>query len=81
MLWTTSTPSGKFDLRFADHAGEDHRQQACVRVAGALGEHALHFDTAHRAMIEIERQLPLLGARRRGSCRGRRRGSQAESGW
>ena len=34
-----------------------------MRIAGALGQHALHLDAAHRAMIEIARQLPLLRAR------------------
>ena len=51
----------QIDLGFADDAGEHHRQQAGLRIAGALREQALHFDAAERAMIEIARQLLLLG--------------------
>ena len=55
--------SGEIDLGFADDAGEDDRQQAGTRIAGTLREHALDFDAADGAMIEIARELLLLGPR------------------
>ena len=49
-------------LGFADHAGKHDGQQAGTGIAGALGEQALDFHAAQGAMVEIARQLLLLGA-------------------
>jgi len=54
--------AGQFDLGLAEHAGEHHRQQAGLGIAGAPGEQALDFDAAHGALIEIAHQLLLLCA-------------------
>ena len=56
---------GKSDLRLTEHAREDHRQEPGLRIPGAMREQALHLDAAHRPMVEVGGQLPLLreGAR------------------
>ena len=52
---------GQLGLRLAENTGENDRQQPRRRIAGPRGDPTLHIDTAERAMVEIGRQLPLLG--------------------